>query len=74
MFTPDFLVAKNSFLRGAARALDLGSTINKQSYNQSSTSDEADCRAIANDWNMVGSDIRKAYHELKKQEKACFSR
>jgi hypothetical protein len=73
MHSTDFLVAKNSFLRGMARALDLGSTINKHSYNTSKTPEEADFRAISNDWNMVGRDIEKAYNELKEQEKICFN-
>lgn len=65
MFYTDYLVAKNSFFSGMSRVLDLGSTKNKKSYNFSSSENQADYRAIRNDWNMVGQDMRKVMYEQK---------
>lgn len=69
MHTTDFLVARNSFLSGAGRVLDLGSTRNKFSYNQSPSTAIADKRALINDWNMVGQDLRGAINVIKSKEK-----
>lgn len=59
MFKTDYLTASNSFLSGVGRVLDLGSTRNKRVYNFSRSSEEADFKALMNDWNMVGQDMRK---------------
>ena len=69
MHTTDFLVAKNSFLSGAGRVLDIGSTRRKVSYNQSPSTAIADKRALINDWSMVGQDLRGAMHAIKIKEK-----
>ena len=45
-----FLVAENDFLSGVSRVLDIASTRNKRVYNTSSSGDEADKKAIFNDW------------------------
>lgn len=65
-----FLTADNSFLSGMARVLDIGSTRNKHAYSISKSSDEADKRAILNDWSMVGQDIWGAYDKFKKEIEA----
>ncbi|MCL2659596.1 MAG: hypothetical protein FWD64_03640 [Acidobacteriaceae bacterium] len=54
----DFLFAQPSFASGAARVLDLWGAFDE--YNQSKTSREADTKAIASDWIVVGQDIRDA--------------
>ncbi len=52
------LFAEPSALEGAARLLDLGTTL--QEYNASHTEAEADTRALANDWRAVGEDMMSA--------------
>ncbi|MFS1663360.1 hypothetical protein [Streptococcus sp. zg-JUN1979] len=65
-----FLVAENSFFKGMARVLDVGSTRNKHAYSASKSAEEADTRAILNDWSMVGQDIWRAYGEFKEKIEA----
>jgi hypothetical protein len=62
--TSDFLFAKNSFWIGAGSAFDLWGDYFL--YNRSRNGNEADARAIASDWLVVGKDIRKAGEQLKK--------
>ena len=62
--TSDFLFAKNSFLIGAGSTFDLWGDY--FIYNRSRDGNEADARAIASDWRVVGKDIRKAAGQLKK--------
>ncbi len=54
----DLLYARPSFWEGAARTLDLGSTLNE--YNASLTEEQADYLAEQADWNAVGDDLRDA--------------
>ena len=54
----DFLFAQPSFASGAARALDLWGVLDD--YNISSTTLEADEKAIAADWIIVGQDLSDA--------------
>lgn len=63
----DFLVAENSFFIGMSRILDLGSTINKKSYNFSDSEEEADKVALLNDWEMIGQDMRNVMNEQRKK-------
>lgn len=65
-----FLVAKNDFISGVSRTLDIASTRNKRVYNTSQSGDEADKKAIFSDWFMIGNDIRSAYEQFKKEIKA----
>ena len=62
----DFLFATPSFLTGAGRALDLFASLEAYSYNMSHTPEEADTRAIASDWCVVGSDLSKAIAKASK--------
>ena len=64
-----FLIAKNDFISGVSRTLDIASTRNKRVYNTSQSGDEADKKAIFNDWYMIGNDIRGAYEQFKKEVK-----
>ena len=57
---------KPAFLRGAARAIDLGATLNRDAYGVSRSAHEADSSAIRSDWIAVGRDLRSA---LKKASK-----
>jgi len=52
------LFARPSFLGGVGRVVDLGSTMQK--YNESKTEEEADVKALRNDWSAVGQDINKS--------------
>ena len=52
------LCADTVFFRGMARSLDLGSTMTV--YNASPSGNIADRNALANDWRVVGDEIRKA--------------
>lgn len=59
----DFLFARPSFLEGVARAIDLGSTL--QVYNTSDTPEQADRRALTEDFVVVGEDMREAIREVQ---------
>lgn len=58
-----FLYADPSFLSGAARTLDLHGLYD--AYNMSSTPSEADTRALAADWIVVGQDLQDAIDEFE---------
>ena len=51
----DFLFAQPSFASGVARVFDLFGQFDE--YNRSETPEEADAKAIASDWIVVGQDI-----------------
>jgi hypothetical protein len=59
----DFLFAQPSFASGAARVLDLWGQFDD--YNRSETPAEADAKAIAADWLVIGQDLAEAieYHQ-----------
>jgi hypothetical protein len=54
----DFLFAQPSLASGVARTFDLWGQFDD--YNRSESSREADARAIASDWLMVGQDLSDA--------------
>lgn len=54
----DFLFARPTVAAGAARLFDFGGLFD--AYNDSSTIEEADTKAINADWCIVGSDILNA--------------
>lgn len=60
----EYLFARPSFLSGAARVLDLGGTFDE--YNTSRTGDDADARALSNDWIVVGEAMRDAIETVTK--------
>ena len=64
----DFLFIQPSFLAGVARVLDLYGQYDI--YNTSSTTAEADAKAIASDWIIVGQDIGDAM-DMADSEKHC---
>jgi hypothetical protein len=61
----DFLFTRPSFGSGVARAFDLFGHFD--SYNTSSSEEEADQRAIANDWLAVGKDLGQAMDYVDSQ-------
>lgn len=50
-----------------ARVVDIGSKCNKKIYITSKSGDEADKKAILNDWTMIGKDIWGAYDKFKQE-------
>lgn len=56
----DFLFAKPSLLTGAGRTIDMGAWLEQYSYNFSASPAEADAWATANDWAVVGQDLKRA--------------
>lgn len=63
-----FLYADPSFMSGVARTLDLFGQFD--TYNQSLTPAEADARAIAADWIIIGQDIAGAMEQFEADEAA----
>jgi hypothetical protein len=57
------------FIRGAARVLDMGASLQKGSYLLSDTPAEADARALASDWEAVDSDLAVAASRLAYEPK-----
>ncbi|EEI18781.1 hypothetical protein G8J22_01354 [Lentilactobacillus hilgardii] len=62
----DDLFAMPSFANGAARVLDLGSTLNE--YNYSSSPNEADRLALKGNWTVVGDDLWKALDKFGQEK------
>jgi hypothetical protein len=60
-----FLYADPSFLSGLSRTLDLHGLYD--AYNASATPVEADARALAADWIVVGQDLQDAVDEFQSQ-------
>jgi hypothetical protein len=65
----DFLFAQPSFASGAARVLDLWGQFDD--YNRSETPAEADEKAIAADWLVVGQDILAAIEQNELESKVA---
>ncbi len=59
-FSP-LLYARPSFLEGASRILDFGSTLNE--YNRALTPEQADALAIESDCQAIGEDLTRALQE-----------
>ena len=70
--TSDFLFAQPSFGSGVARVLDLWGRFDV--YNTSDSAEEADARAIASDWLVVGQDIYDALDSSAEDEFRADSR
>jgi hypothetical protein len=65
----DFLFAQPSFSSGMARALDLWGQLDD--YNVSANGAEADAKALAADWIVVGQDIFDALEQCELESKAA---
>ena len=65
----DFLLAQPSLLSGASRVLDLFGTFDD--YNRSESSLEADEKAIASDWFIVGQDLYDAIERGEEELEAA---
>jgi hypothetical protein len=64
----DFLFAQPSFGSGAARVFDLFGQFDE--YNISETPTEADAKAIAADWIVVGQDLAYAIEQNESEMQA----
>lgn len=62
----DFLVASPSLISGMGRLLDWYGQFDE--YNKSRNDREADLRAAASDWRIVGDDLRKAMADFQIEE------
>jgi hypothetical protein len=58
-----FLFATPSFADGLARTLDMAGDFDV--YNESSTPDAADARALWSDWCAVGEDMKEVFGKMK---------
>jgi hypothetical protein len=65
----DFLFAQPSFMSGASRVLDLWGVWDD--YNISATTLEADEKAIAADWIIVGQDLADAIEQHESELKVA---
>jgi hypothetical protein len=54
----DFLFSSPSFFIGMGTVLNIGG--NYYAFNCSSSEEEADRKALASDWEMIGKDFRNA--------------
>lgn len=61
----DYLFARPSFVEGVARMLDVSSSMN--TYNTFPTGDEADARAVYQDWRALAHDVRVALEQLRSE-------
>ena len=59
----NYLFPDDTFLQGMASIFDIGDSL--FIYNESKTGEEADQKAIANDWAVVGEDISEAIEKIK---------
>jgi hypothetical protein len=55
-YVNNYLFADPSKVEGVGRLFDLGGTL--QQYNASRTEQEADFKALLNDWLAIGNDIK----------------
>lgn len=62
-----YLYAVPNFLNGIAQTLDMGSTI--VNYNGSDSPEDADFKALANDWKAVGKDLVFSMKQYEKEQK-----
>jgi len=60
-----YLFARPGFSEGMGRVLDMGSTTDV--YNDNASPEQADAKAIASDWLMVGQDIKNSIYEYERQ-------
>ena len=64
----DYFFTMPSFLRGAARTLDLGAGLQKGSYLISDYPAEANARALESDWAAVDGDLAVAASRIANEQ------
>jgi len=60
----DFLFTTPSYLTGAANVFNLAG--NFYDYNRSESEQEADCKAIRNDFNIIAEDLKSCLKDFSK--------
>lgn len=65
-----FRFVRPSFLRGMARTLDVGGRLPFHLERPGLSPAERDARALANDWRMVGADLRRAAERVRAEDEA----
>lgn len=63
----DFLFVRPSFVRGVARLMDIGGTLDRTAYNFSESPAEADTMALLSDWQVLADDVARAFHDTSKR-------
>lgn len=56
----DYIFVQPSFLRGVARAVDIGGSLGRAAFVTSPSPRAADARAIASDWRITNRDLNEA--------------
>ncbi len=64
-YATDFLFPRSSWLTGAGSIWNLSGLY--YIYNESSSPEEADRKALASDWGMVGQDMQAALEKMKSE-------
>ena len=59
----DFLFVRPSFVRGVARLMDIGGTLDRTAYNFRESPAEADTKALLSDWQVLAEDMAGAFDE-----------
>lgn len=67
----DYFFVQPSFLRGVARAVDIGGTLSREAVVLSRTPAEADKRALASDWRLSNRDLNQAFADLESEVDAA---
>lgn len=60
----DYFFTQPSFLGGVGRAIDLGGVLSRDAVKLDRTPRDADARALASDFRVVGDDVRGAMNAL----------
>jgi hypothetical protein len=60
------LFAEPSFLEGVSSVLDIHGELHK-TYNTSKTANEADKKALQNDWRAVGDDLKVSISKYEQE-------
>lgn len=66
----DYIFVTPGFLRGAARALDVGGALGRNSFLLSDSTAEADERALRSDWRVVNRDLNQALAAVESDVKS----
>ena len=66
MMSPDFVLARPSWLSGAARSLDLMGQFD--AYNESPDEELADRRALLSDWRALGETLLTAMRSFGREQ------
>lgn len=60
----DYFFTQPSFLGGVGRAIDLGGVLSREAVKLDKSPREADAKALASDFRIVGNDLRAAMNAI----------